>query len=68
MRVETLIVGLIIVTSLLLLAVKELAMTNGTGFANRLSKYLHVPIIVMVIMFIALLAFGIMEIQAEIPG
>lgn len=62
MDVEALSLGVIIVTALILLAAKELAMTNSTEFSTRLSHFLNVPIIIMLVVFGLLLAHGIIEI------
>jgi len=61
-RVDTLILGVVVVITLILLAAKELAMISNTEFAVRLSKSLNVPIIIMVLLFVLLIALGIMEI------
>ena len=62
MSIDSLILGSIVVTSLILLAAKELAMMSENESAARLSKLLNLPLIIMLIIFILLLSFGIVEI------
>jgi len=62
-----LIIGTVIVTSLILLAAKELTKINDTWYSVRLSKLLNVPIIIMVALFIVLVAIGIMGILRTAP-
>lgn len=54
--------GAVVVTLLILLATKELAMINDTKSSVHLSKSLNVPIIIMVALFVLLLALGMTEI------
>ena len=62
MSIDVWSLGVIVVTTLVLLVAKELAMINGTEFSLQLSKYLNIPIIIMVAIFVLLLALGVMEI------
>ena len=62
MIINSLIVGGIVITSLIFLAAKELAMTKDTKFSVRFSKYLSIPVMIMVVLFVLLLAFVTMEI------
>lgn len=54
--------GAVVVTSVILLAMKELAMISNTKFAVRLSKSLNAPIIIILALFVLLLTLAVMEI------
>ncbi|OGO23654.1 MAG: hypothetical protein A2144_01500 [Chloroflexi bacterium RBG_16_50_9] len=67
MSIDIVSFGIIVITSLALLAAKEMAMISGTRFSRHLGKILNIPIFIMVAVFVVLLALGTMDILRTAP-
>ena len=60
--INSLNIGIVVVMTLIALASKELVMSKSTKLQVNLGKYLNIPIVIMVALFLYLLARAVIEV------